>query len=276
MTLNDAGTKVTHVRLASGDAVACGTVVNASGTRGARTARMAGIELPIEARKRYTFVFSAARPLIRDLPLTIDPSGVHMRTDNRNYMAGCPPDDDSAVDPDDFTADHALWEDKVWPVLAHRVPQFDAIRLINSWVGHYDYNTLDQNAVIGRHPQVTNFLFTNGFSGHGLQQSPALGRGTAELIIHGRYRSLDLSEFHYERIAATDRFSRKQSSERDWYDPVGAIRPNVLDTTECDRYDRVRSTQPSLFDETDSDQRIRLRSTRQVTAVDRIVRPVHE
>ena len=98
--------------------------------------------------------------------------------------------------------DHALWEDHVWPAIATRIPQFEAIRVTRSWVGHYAYNTLDQNAVVGPHPELGNFLFMNGFSGHGLQQAPAMGRGVAEWIAHGRYRTQDLAPFHYDRIPA--------------------------------------------------------------------------
>ena len=209
MNRNTAGTHVESVILKSGEVVHCGTVVNASGPRAVLTSRMAGIDIPVEPRKRYTFVFEAARPLDRDLPLTIDPSGVHMRTDGTYYMAGCPPDDDGPVDYDDFVEDHSIWENKVWPIIANRIPQFEAIRLRNSWVGHYAYNRFDQNAILGRHPQVENFIFLNGFSGHGLQQSPAIGRGTAELVTHGEYRTLDLSPFDFARIETGARFVEK-------------------------------------------------------------------
>ena len=201
MNRNTAETQVESVILTSGEVVGCGTVVNCAGPRAPLTAGMAGLDLPVEPRKRYSFVFEAQTPLDRDLPLTIDPSGVHMRTDGRYYLAGCPPDDDGPVDYTDFTEDHALWEDKVWPILATRIPQFEAIKLRQSWVGHYAYNVLDQNAVLGPHPQMQNFIFCNGFSGHGLQQSPAVGRGLAELITYGDYRSLDLSPLGYERVA---------------------------------------------------------------------------
>ena len=194
--------RVTAVQLASGAEVACRWVVNASGPRAARTAAMAGISLPVEPRKRYTYVFQAETPLDRDLPLTIDPSGVHVRTDGRYYMAGGHPDHDPGVDPDDFAFDHTLWEDKIWPAIATRIPAFERVKVVNEWVGHYAYNTLDQNAVVGPHPEVANFVFVNGFSGHGLQQSPALGRGMAEWITHGAWRTLDLSPLGYGRIAA--------------------------------------------------------------------------
>ncbi len=209
MTLNAAGSAVDTVVLASGDKVSCGQVVNASGPRAVLTSRMAGIELPVEPRKRYTFIFDAAEPLDRDLPLTIDPTGIHVRTDGTYYLAGCPPDVDPAVDYNDFVEDPAIWENKVWPAIANRIPQFEAIKLVNSWAGHYAFNTFDQNAILGPHTTVKNFIFVNGFSGHGFQQSPAMGRGTAEMITYGEYRSLDLSPFHYDRIENNEPFVEK-------------------------------------------------------------------
>ncbi|MDA8637727.1 FAD-binding oxidoreductase [Rhodospirillales bacterium] len=200
MTKDDTDRKVQSVTLKSGEVISCGTIVNASGPRAAITSRMAGIDIPVEPRKRYTFIFDAEKPLDRDMPLTIDPSGVHLRLEGSYYLAGCPPDDDPAVAPDDFVEDHSLWENKVWPAIANRVPQFEAIKLINSWVGHYAYNTFDQNAILGPHPDVVNFIFVNGFSGHGFQQSPAMGRGAAEIITYGEFRALDLSAFEYARI----------------------------------------------------------------------------
>lgn len=209
MNRNAADTRVESVILKSGEVIGCGMVVNASGPRAVLTSRMAGIDIPVEPRKRYTFIFEAEKPLDRDLPLTIDPSGVHVRTDGTYYLAGCPPDDDPAVDYDDFVQDHTIWEEKAWPAIAHRIPQFEAIKLRNSWAGHYAYNTFDQNAILGPHSRVENFIFVNGFSGHGFQQSPAMGRGTAELITYGEYRMLDLTPFDYARIERGEKFVEK-------------------------------------------------------------------
>lgn len=193
--------RVDKITLASGHSVSCGQVVNCAGTRAAKVSKMVGSELPVEARLRYTFIFEAETPLDRDLPLTIDPSGVHVRSDGAYYLAGAPPDDDFARDPEDFEMDHSVWEEKVWPAIAQRIPSFERIKLRNTWAGHYDFNTLDQNAVLGPHPDIGNFMFCNGFSGHGLQQSPAVGRGLSEVLIYGEYRSLDLAPYSYERIA---------------------------------------------------------------------------
>ena len=56
------------------------------------------------------------------------------------------------------------------------------------------------NGIIGAHPAVTNLLFANGFSGHGLQQSPAVGRALSELVAHGAFQTLDLSDFGWQRV----------------------------------------------------------------------------
>jgi glycine/D-amino acid oxidase-like deaminating enzyme len=97
--------------------------------------------------------------------------------------------------------DRGRFESLVWPALANRVPAFDRLRLLDAWAGHYEVNTVDHNAIVGPHPDVPNFLFANGFSGHGLQQAPAVGRGLAEWIATGRYETLDLSPLGYGRIA---------------------------------------------------------------------------
>ena len=198
---NTTGTRVESITLKTGEVVACDQMVNASGPRASLTASMAGIDVPVEPRKRFTWIFKAETPLDRDLPLTIDPSGVHVRENGGGtYLAGGHSDIDPAVEHEDFSMDHSLWENHIWPVLATRIPQFESIRLQTEWAGHYSMNTFDHNAIMGPHNKVENFIFLNGFSGHGLQQSPAMGRGTAEWLTYGEYRSLDLSLFNYERI----------------------------------------------------------------------------
>ena len=199
------GRRIESVTLASGEVVSCGQLVNATGPRAAQTAAMAGIKVPVEPRKRHTWVFRAEQPLEQVLPLTIDPSGVHVRDNGGGtYLCGGHADHDPAVAYDDFALDHSLWEELIWPTIATRIPQFEAIKVQNEWVGHYAMNVFDHNAITGPHAEIENFLFLNGFSGHGLQQSPAMGRGTAEWLTYGEYRSLDLSPFHFDRIAASE------------------------------------------------------------------------
>jgi glycine/D-amino acid oxidase-like deaminating enzyme len=201
MTKDSTGTKVESVTLATGEVVSCGQIVNASGPRAARTAAMAGIDVPVEPRKRFTWIFAAEKPLEMELPLTIDPMGIHVRENGGGtYLAGGHPDVDPAVAFDDFTMDFAFWEEHAWPIIATRIPQFEAIKVTHEWAGHYAFNTFDQNAIVGPHPTVENFLFLNGFSGHGLQQSPAMGRATAEWLTYREFRTLDLSPYKYDRI----------------------------------------------------------------------------
>ncbi len=211
MSRNAANTAVESITLKSGEVISCGQVVNTSGPRAARTAKMAGIEpVPVEPRKRYSWVFKAEQPLDRDLPLTIDPSGVHVRENGGGtYQCGGHSDIDPAVAYDDFEMDHDIWANHVWPILATRIPQFEAIKIQSEWAGHYAYNVFDHNAIVGPHTELTNFVFLNGFSGHGLQQSPAMGRGTAEWLTYGEFRTLDLTPFSYERIIKNQKLIEK-------------------------------------------------------------------
>lgn len=194
------GPRITGVTLADGRTLSAGHTVNAAGPRAAQVARMAGVDLPVAPRRRYTFLFEAAEALPCALPLTIDPSGFHVRADGRAYMTGCPPLDDGPADWDDFHMEPDVWEERLWPALAHRIPAFERLRMTRFWTGHYAYNDHDQNALVGFWPGLEGLIFANGFSGHGLQQAPGIGRGVAELILHGQYQALDLSELAIARI----------------------------------------------------------------------------
>ena len=199
--LERAGARIAAVKLASGERLACGTAVNAAGPWARAVAAMAGVPLPVEARRRCIFVFDARRTL-PECPLLIDTSGVFFRPEGEYFICGTSPPEDEDLHELPLEVDHRIFDEVLWPALAARVPAFEAIKQVNAWAGYYEYNTFDQNAVIGPHPEIGNLLFANGFSGHGIQQSPAAGRAVAELIAHGRFTSLDLSIFGYARIAA--------------------------------------------------------------------------
>lgn len=216
MAIQRDGNHVTGVELKSGQTISAGTIVNASGVSAALTARMAGLDVPIEPRKRTLFVYDCAQTPEGSatvnggrLPLMIDPSGVFCRPEGRFFLTGCPPVEDPAVDWDDFTPRYEEFEDIIWPALAERSPAFEAIKVVNQWAGHYDFNVLDHNLIVGRHPEVENFIYANGFSGHGLQQGPATGRAVSELITYNAFRTLDLSEVGYARVIANKPFLEK-------------------------------------------------------------------
>jgi glycine/D-amino acid oxidase-like deaminating enzyme len=192
---------VRAVRLADGETLACDAVVNAAGPWAAHVAAMAAIDLPVRARARSVFVMASPANL-PDCPLVIDPSGFWVRTEGRHFITGAPPRAGEDHDDLPLEPDHSLFEEVIWPVLAARIRALEQLRVINAWAGYYEYNTFDQNGIVGPHPAIGNFYFANGFSGHGIQQSPVVGRGLAELILHGSYRTLDLAPLGYERFAA--------------------------------------------------------------------------
>lgn len=198
--LEMAGDRVTGVRLTKAGLVACGTAVNAAGTRAAVVARWAGLDLPVEPRKRTVFVIDAPNARHPEAPLLID-TGFYLRPEHgSHWITATVPAEDGPCDAKDFEPDLHLFEDVIWEQLYHRAPGFDAVKVVRHWVGHYAYNTLDQNAILGRHPAVSNLYFMNGFSGHGLQQAPAIGRGIAEQVLTNAWQSLDLSDLSINRI----------------------------------------------------------------------------
>jgi FAD-dependent oxidoreductase domain-containing protein 1 len=190
---------ISAVTLQRRQRVACRNVVLAAGTRSRELAASVGVELPVFPRKRTVCVFSCPEAIPR-CPLLIDPSGLWLRPEGERFLCGIPQDPDPDVSPDDFEIDYGLFEDIAWPILAHRVPAFESVRLASAWVGHYDYNVFDQNAFVGPAPGISNLLLASGFSGHGLQHAPGIGRGLAEHIIYGTFRSLDLAPLSYDRF----------------------------------------------------------------------------
>jgi glycine/D-amino acid oxidase-like deaminating enzyme len=204
---HDGPATVRAVHTARGRSIAGDAVVIAAGAWSARVADQLGVALPVHARKRDVFAFEADVAL-RDAngglaPLVIDPSGVWFRPELQagRFLCGAPPRDG---DPDDVPldqVDRGLFDEVIWPVLATRVPAFDALRVTSSWAGYYEMNSFDHNGLVGELAPYRNAYTACGFSGHGLQQAPAVGRGLAELIATGRYLTLDLSPLRVSRIA---------------------------------------------------------------------------
>jgi FAD-dependent oxidoreductase domain-containing protein 1 len=202
------GGRVVAVQMEKLGRVGCAAAVNAAGTRAAEICRMAGLDLPVEPRKRTVFVIDAPNARHPDGPLLVD-AGFYLRPEDRHWITATVPDEDGRCDVNDFAPDLHLFEDVIWPQLYARAPGFDAVKVVRHWVGHYAYNTLDQNAILGPHPDVANLHLINGFSGHGLQQSPAVGRGVAEHLLTGAWQSLDLSDLSVARVLENRPFREK-------------------------------------------------------------------
>ena len=207
------GVRIEAVLTKDGREIGAGTVVNAAGAFAHEVVGMAlgegaaeGFE--VRPRRRCIFHFHCPDKSVVGCPLTVDPTGVWFRREGAEgsggFLTGVSPDADD--DPDwPFLrpmedVDEELWMHRLWPVLAERVPAFEQVKVRGAWAGLYEYNVFDQNAIIGRHPGCPNLVLANGFSGHGLQQSPATGRAVSELIVDGGFTSIDLSCFAYERV----------------------------------------------------------------------------
>ena len=193
-------TTIVGVRLAGGTALKCRYLVLAAGTGSRPLAAQAGLDLPIHVRKRNVFVFECPTKIPR-CPLVVDTTGLWFRPEGERFICGPAPQADPDVALDDFEVEHAQFDALAWPVLAHRVPAFESVRVTGAWAGHYDYNVFDQNAFVGPCDAVPNLLLANGFSGHGLQQAPGIGRALAEFITHGEYRTIDVTPFSFSRYA---------------------------------------------------------------------------
>jgi len=194
------GERVTGVQLDNGDVLDCDIAVITAGAWSGKLAGLLGIAMPIVPRKRMVYVISCREQLPR-CPLVIDPTGIWFRPEGQVFLSGRSPGD-GEPDPDepplDVTED--MFHDYVWPVLAERVPAFEAVKITSSWAGYYELNLFDHNGIVGRHPAAPNVVFAAGFSGHGMQHSPATGRGVAELVADGAYTTLDLSPLGWQRL----------------------------------------------------------------------------
>ena len=195
-----AADRVVAVRLMDETVVPADQIVIAAGPWSGRVGAMLDIDVPVRARRRCVFVLDTPEPLDR-CPLVIDPSGFWLRPEGRYYLAGMSPSP-GEDDPDDLPleVDHASFEEKLWPALAERIPRLERLKVVSSWAGYYEMNTVDQNGLVGRWPGFANLFVATGFSGHGIQQSPAVGLGLAELLVHGSFRTIDLADLSPERL----------------------------------------------------------------------------
>ena len=190
--------RVTGVRLASGRNLSSKIVVNCAGAWAARVASMAGVTIPVVPVKRQVFALDTKVKPEGPLPLTVLPSGLYFRTETGNLiLLGKSLEEDPVGF--DFTWEEKRFTELLWPELAEFVPVFDTLKVVRGWAGLYAVNTLDSNAILGEWPELQGFYLANGFSGHGLQQAPAVGRYISELILSLK-PALDLSIFTPQRI----------------------------------------------------------------------------
>lgn len=198
--LSDAG-KVSGVKTKSGDIYRAPIVVNCAGPWAPALSESLGLPLPIVPLKRQIIQFHIAEPLEKMLPLTIDPTGVYFRHEGNSIISGYSEDVEPGIE---FSWNRSFFIEFLWPILAHRVPNFERAKIHSGWAGIYSFNTEDQNAIIGEHPALPGYLLAVGFSGHGMQQAPAVGKGLSEYIRTGKYETIDFTPLRFERFAEKD------------------------------------------------------------------------
>ncbi|MDO9362949.1 MAG: FAD-binding oxidoreductase [Sphingopyxis sp.] len=191
--------------LSDGSMLTADHVVNTAGTGSPAIAAMLGLSLPIVPVKQNVYTFECA---FRDeaMPYIFTPDGLFCRPEGPTYLAGTgirPEDREVALD--DFEPDYERFDSEVWPLLAHRVSAFEALRFRGAWAGHYDMSEFDHNPFVGSVASVPGLYLASGFSGHGIMQAPGIGCAIAELITYGEYRSIDLSDLSFARVARGER-----------------------------------------------------------------------
>ena len=184
--------KISGVETRKGEWIQSAVVVNAAGPFAREIGIMAGIDIPVDPLRRMVYECKPPKEFNYDVPLTINTTGLYFRTETggRILTGKSKEDEPNGVN---FTWERGLFYDEIWPELAHRIPLFDRLRLQGGWAGLYAENRLDHNAILGEHPEVKGFYLAVGFSGHGLQQAPAVGKALSEAIRLGRYETIDVS-----------------------------------------------------------------------------------
>lgn len=207
------------VKLADGSVnrITFATVIIAAGAQSGNVARLARIgngkgllslPLPVEPRKRYVYSFQTQgeNPPGLNCPLMVDPSSTYFRRDGLggNYLAGRSPDPSCEPDCSDLSVDYDYFDEQIWPKIAHRVPAFESLKVTGAWSGYYEYNTFDENGIVGQHPYFHNLFLATGFSGHGIQQAPAVGRAMSELILESCFKTIDLTRLGFDRFVVNE------------------------------------------------------------------------
>jgi len=197
---------VRALKLSSGERVEATSFINAAGAWSGEVARLFEMHLPVSPMRRFEHYFTAGSPL-ESLPYVKDTARLAFRSEGKGFSGGLV--DGSEQRGFNFDVDHDYFERVVWPAVAHRFPAFEAAKCHRTWSGLYEQHELDGNPVIGAWAQRPNLFTVAGFSGHGMMHAPAAGRGIAELVVHGEYKTIDLTRLGYERVETNAPYGEK-------------------------------------------------------------------
>jgi len=167
------------------------TVVNAAGPYAARVGKLAGVDIPVNPIRRQLFItrpFPASK-IPPSVPLTIDHrQNSYFRREGECILLSGPQDEKPSFN---LTTDFDSMVESANKAM-HRVPVLEEARIVRGWAGLYEI-TPDNHAILGRVPEVEGLILAVGFSGHGFQHGPAVGRVMAEVILHGHSELIDIS-----------------------------------------------------------------------------------
>lgn len=173
-------------------------VVNCTGAWAPALCAKVGIDVPVKPLPIMAYYFET-RMVVDAFGVTIDLDRISFRPEGRGFISINHRPELSGTFCWEPVAE--LFEEHNWPRLAHRVPAFEALKVMQSYCCHYAMNYFDGNVLLGAWPgKPDNFLIATGASGHGLQHAPASGRALAELILDRQFVSLDLSRFGCDRV----------------------------------------------------------------------------
>jgi sarcosine oxidase subunit beta len=199
------GTEVIGISLARGkiqsvktknEEISTPVVVNAGGPYAASIGGMAGVQIPVKPLRRQVFVTAPFHLTDHPIPLTIDfHRGWYFRQEGDGLLLSGPLDLEPSFNLNtEYEAMAEASENAMY-----RVPVLEKARIARGWAGLYEISP-DHHAILGRVSGVEGFILANGFSGHGFQHSPAVGKVISELILDGEATTIDVSSLSIERF----------------------------------------------------------------------------
>ena len=173
-------------------------LVNAAGSWAGEVAARAGLEVPIYPVRRIVYT-TAQTSWHHSYPLTIDlQSGFYLRSEGERILFGRSNPDELPGFTEGIDWD---WLEPTLQVGAARFPWLEEVRLDHHacWWGYYEV-TPDHNPILGRLPSVENWINAAGFSGHGVQQAPMVGRLIAEEVTLGKAQSVNIDPLRIDSL----------------------------------------------------------------------------
>jgi sarcosine oxidase subunit beta len=190
-----AGRKIQSVKTKN-EEIFTPVVVNAGGPYAASIGEMVGAKIPVKPLRRQIFVTASFHLADPPIPLTIDFSrGWYFRPEGDGLLLSGPLDLEPSFKLNTEYEAMAVASENA----TYRVPVLEKARIVRGWAGLYEISP-DHHAILGRVPGVEGFILANGFSGHGFQHSPAVGKVISELIVDGEAVTIDISSLSIDRF----------------------------------------------------------------------------